>query len=81
MSQETAETPLELTAEERHEMIAVAAYFLAEHRCFAPGHAALDWMQAERQIDNMLATMRQAGLGRHALERRGLRNALQLWGG
>jgi len=31
-------------------MIARAAYFIAEHRNFAPGHELDDWLEAERQI-------------------------------
>ena len=61
-------------------MIAVAAYYLAEQRGF-PGEGALeDWVAAERQIDRMIERMRQEGANRRALERVGLRNALQLWG-
>jgi hypothetical protein len=72
--------PLEPAEDERHQMIAVAAYYLAERRGFAPGSATADWLSAERQIDRMLAEMRRRGLGRQALARTGLRNALQLWG-
>ena len=32
-------------------MIAVAAYFIAEKRGFAPGCLAEDWLAAEAQID------------------------------
>lgn len=36
----------------RHdEMIAVAAYYLAERRAFEPGHDLDDWLEAEKQID------------------------------
>lgn len=31
-------------------MIAMAAYFIAEQREFAPGHELDDWLEAERQI-------------------------------
>lgn len=34
----------------RHELIAAAAYFLAERRGFAPGSELDDWLQAEAQI-------------------------------
>lgn len=68
-----------LTDEERREMIAVAAYYLAEKRGF-PGAGALeDWIQAERQIDSMIEHMHREGVTRRALERVGLRNALRLW--
>ncbi len=33
------------------EMIAVAAYYLAERRAFEPGHEIEDWLEAEKQID------------------------------
>ncbi|MHB1592114.1 MAG: DUF2934 domain-containing protein, partial [Sulfuricella sp.] len=47
-----AKTPV--NAETRHEMIAVAAYYLAEKRGFA-GHDTLqDWVKAEGEIDAML---------------------------
>jgi len=38
-------------AEERHRMIAEAAYFLAEKRAFEPGHALDDWLAAERDFN------------------------------
>lgn len=40
--------------ETRHKMIAEAAYFLAQRRGFAGGHAMEDWLQAEEQINAML---------------------------
>jgi hypothetical protein len=61
-------------------MIAVAAYYLAERRNFAPGGEKADWLLAEQQIERLLARARAAGLGREALDRLGLRNALRLWG-
>lgn len=33
-----------------HEKIAVRAYFKAEKRGFAPGHALDDWLEAEAEI-------------------------------
>ena len=30
--------------------VAEAAYYLAEHRGFEPGHELEDWLEAERQI-------------------------------
>jgi hypothetical protein len=65
---------------ERIEMIAVAAYFLAERRGFAPGGAEADWLLAEQQIERLLAGARAAGMDRAELARLGLRNALRLWG-
>lgn len=80
MHPERDDTVFSLSAEERHEMVAVAAYYLAEQRGF-PGEGALDdWMRAERQIDRMVGRMQQEGANRLALERAGLRNALKIWG-
>jgi hypothetical protein len=31
-------------------MIAVAAYYKAERRGFAPGHEVMDWLEAEREF-------------------------------
>jgi hypothetical protein len=43
-----------MTPEERErlETIAVAAYFRAEKRGFAPGHEIDDWLAAEREIED-----------------------------
>lgn len=72
--------PLSLfTEEERHEMIAVAAYYHAEHRGFISGHETEDWLQAERDIDQMIMTMVRRRLTPDTLSRIGLRNALRLW--
>ena len=40
----------------RDEMIAVAAYFRAERRGFAPGDSKADWLAAEAEIDRLLNT-------------------------
>jgi len=61
-------------------MIAVAAYYLAERRAFAPGNAERDWLLAERQIERLLATLRGTGRTARDLARVGLPNALRLWG-
>lgn len=71
--------PMVATADERSEMIAVAAYYLAEHRGFADGSATADWLKAEQQIDRMLAAVRRRGVSRLQFERAGLRNALRIW--
>lgn len=39
-----------LTEEQQRSLVAVAAYFLAEHRNFEPGHELEDWLAAEMQI-------------------------------
>ena len=38
----------------RNEMIAVAAYYRAEHRSFCGGDTLGDWVEAEAEIDRML---------------------------
>jgi len=40
----------ELSAQPRAKRIAVAAYFLAEQRAFAPNHELDDWLAAERSL-------------------------------
>jgi len=44
----------EVTSEERHQLIAQAAYFRAEQRNFAPGYELEDWLGAEAEIDTKL---------------------------
>lgn len=41
-------------ATERHRMIEEAAYYHAEKRGFQPDHEMLDWLAAEKEIDNCL---------------------------
>lgn len=48
---EPAEEGLQALMTELHHRIAVAAYFLAEHRGFAPGHELDDWLAAEDAIE------------------------------
>ncbi|WP_082805910.1 DUF2934 domain-containing protein [Marichromatium gracile] len=45
-------------AARRRQMIAEAAYYLAERRGFEPGGAERDWLAAERTIDALLAGAR-----------------------
>jgi len=42
--------PLPIASEEHRERVAVAAYFIAEHRGFEAGHEMEDWIAAEREI-------------------------------
>ena len=49
-----AEGVSEVDPELRHEMIATAAYYLAEQRGFAPGHELEDWYRAQAGIDSEL---------------------------
>jgi hypothetical protein len=47
----TSVTPLTTPSEEQlRQMIATAAYYMAERRNFQPGHELDDWLAAERQI-------------------------------
>lgn len=39
---------------ERHSMIEQAAYYRAEKRRFAPGHALADWLAAEQEVTEIL---------------------------
>ena len=75
----TSVEPMTPTAAERQEMISVAAYYRAERRGFAPGEAEQDWLQAEVEIDQLLAAITRHGITREAYERAGLRHALRLW--
>jgi len=42
-----------LSDEQRRELIAVTAYYLAESRNFQPGHEDEDWLTAEGQIESL----------------------------
>jgi hypothetical protein len=44
-----------LTAEEREQLIARTAYQIAELRGFDGGHELDDWLEAEKEVDAMLA--------------------------
>jgi len=43
-----------VTPEQRLQMIAEAAYFIAEKRGFSEGRAEADWLCAETEIDEIL---------------------------
>ena len=43
-------TKFPVSAEERRQMIAEAAYFRAERRGFTPGYELTDWLEAEIEI-------------------------------
>ena len=50
-----SEVPMHLaSAEERQQMIAVAAYFRAQGRNFEPGREVEDWLAAEAEVDENL---------------------------
>ena len=46
--------PGRIDLESRHEMVATAAYYIAELRGFAPGHELADWRAAEAAVDASL---------------------------
>ena len=46
--------PRTVDARTRHELIAQAAYFRAQHRGFESGHELEDWCAAEAEIDAVL---------------------------
>ncbi|AFL75153.1 Protein of unknown function (DUF2934) [Thiocystis violascens DSM 198] len=75
MKTETDRIP---TAPQRQEMIAIAAYYLAEQRDFAPGGADADWLRAEQLIDAMIADRRIGRATEPEARRASIRNALQL---
>ena len=43
------------TAEQRHALIAKAAYFRAQRRGFRAGHELEDWLAAEAEVEQHLA--------------------------
>jgi hypothetical protein len=49
-----AKPAAKVSPEQRWKLVAEAAYFLAEKRGFATGHAVADWLAAERQVDAKL---------------------------
>ena len=49
-----ARRPVAIDPEQRCVLVSEAAYFLAEHRGFKPGHELEDWLVAEGEIDDML---------------------------
>lgn len=68
-----------VSPEQRHEMVAMAAYLRAEGRGFSPGREIEDWYEAAAVVDAMLENMRALGVTRRDYERVGVRNALRLW--
>lgn len=46
--------PASVSREERHALICNAAYYLAERRDFANGDPSLDWLMAEKEVDQLL---------------------------
>jgi hypothetical protein len=52
-----ANSLVEVSNEERHHLIATAAYYRAEQRRFDPGHEIEDWLNAESEIEQQLTQM------------------------
>lgn len=44
-----------ISPEERHNLIEVAAYYIAERHGFSDGRQEQDWLEASKQIDEMIA--------------------------
>jgi len=49
-----------VSAEQRRQMIAEAAYLRAEHRGFVGGDAVADWVEAEAEVDGRLRQVEAA---------------------
>ncbi|MDP2824458.1 MAG: DUF2934 domain-containing protein [Sulfuritalea sp.] len=56
-----AKRPKSVPQEQRRNYIEMAAYYIAERRGFTPGNPLEDWMQAEAEIDRLLAEGRLGG--------------------
>jgi hypothetical protein len=55
-----------VTNEERHQLIAEAAYFRAERRNFTPGGEMEDWLNAEAEVEMKLSKIGTARSPRNA---------------
>lgn len=60
-----AEGSSPVTPQQRQIMICEAAYYIAEHRGFEPGHDVDDWLAAEREIDAGLGSFASRVTGVH----------------
>jgi hypothetical protein len=49
-----------VSADERHQMIALAAYYRAEQRGFMNGDPRQDWLEAENEVTMRLAQAKSA---------------------
>ncbi len=74
----TRETDRPPTPEQRQEMIAIAAYYLAERRGFTPDGAESDWLSAERMINALIADQQIERATGYESGRVSIRNALLL---
>ena len=52
--------------EERHQLIAQAAYYHAEQRSFEPGHELEDWLTAEAEIEMKVLNIDTENLRKHS---------------
>jgi hypothetical protein len=59
-------TGTEVTSEEKHQLVAEAAYFRAERRNFSPGCELEDWLGAEAEIEMRLSKICPAGPPKNA---------------
>ena len=50
-----AKKPANVSAEQRRNYVEVAAFYIAERRGFAAGDPLQDWVQAETEIDRLIA--------------------------
>lgn len=50
-----AKKPAGIPLEQRNHYVEMAAYYIAERRGFAPGNPLEDWVQAEAEIERLLA--------------------------
>jgi hypothetical protein len=57
-----------VSAEERNQLIAKAAYHRAEQRSFAPGHELEDWLTAEDEIKARLTNFVTDNSGKNSQE-------------
>lgn len=55
MKASTAPRPA-MTTEQRNHYVAVAAFYIAERRGFTLGNPQQDWLQAEAEIDRLIAS-------------------------
>lgn len=52
----TKKVQRQISNEERINLIQVAAFYIAERRGFSPGNEQQDWINAEREIDEMITS-------------------------
>ena len=45
-----------MDADQKHQMVSEAAYYIAEKRGFTNGDPVDDWIEAETQIESLLET-------------------------